>query len=175
MAKKSKQINQPDEIFKYTARDMGQEYIMKKKVIRAVVALIITLIALAVFIALYMDESRKVQETYRLQYSKCIETVIADIDSYQNAEADYEFRYRRIVADMNSVSSFVFLIEEKDFEDEKKTINELYSAFLKYPQQMQEKERLASARTALEDIYANLDKGYEEAAAVVASLDLKGY
>lgn len=175
MAKKSKENNKLDEMFKYTARDMGQEYIMKKKVIRTVVALVITVIALAIFIALYVDETRRVQETYRAQYLTCVEAVITDIDSYQNAEADYDFRYRRIVADMNSVSSFAFLLQSEDFEEKKKTVNELYTVFLKYPQQMQEADKMAAARTALEDIYANLDKGYEEAQALVDSIDKKGY
>ena len=168
---KQKKTDKREEMFKYTARDIGQEYIMKNKMIAAIVLMIIAVIALAVFIALYIDESRKVQETYRLQFHKCIELVIGDIDSYNNAEGDYEFRYRRITADMNSVSSFSFLLE--DTEEHKKTINELYTVFLKYPEQMSKK--LDEARQALEDIKANLDKGYEEADAIVASIELKGY
>ena len=172
MAKKDKKnTSKTDEMLKYTYRDIGQEYIMQRKMVRAIVALAITAIALAVFIALYIDETRRVQETYRAQYHKCIETVIADIESYDNAEGDYDFRYRRIVADMNSVSSFAFLI--KDFDEEKKTINELYTVFLKYPEQMSEK--LDEAHQALSDIYANIDKGYEEADALIESIDLKGY
>ncbi|MBR2523565.1 MAG: hypothetical protein IKE53_03905 [Clostridiales bacterium] len=150
---------------------MGQEYIMQKKMIRAIIALVISLIALAVFVALYIDESRRVQETYRMQYLKCVEIVISDIESYNNAEGDYDFRYRRIVADMNSVSSFAFLL--KDFDEEKITINELYTVFLKYPEQMSSK--LDEAHQALSDIYANLDKGYDEANALVESIELKGY
>ncbi len=172
MAKKDKKnTNKVDEMFKYTYRDIGQEYIMQKKMIRAIIALVISLIALAVFVALYIDESRRVQETYRMQYLKCVEIVISDIESYNNAEGDYDFRYRRIVADMNSVSSFAFLL--KDFDEEKITINELYTVFLKYPEQMSSK--LDEAHQALSDIYANLDKGYDEANALVESIELKGY
>ena len=168
---KDKKSNKRDEMFKYTSRDIGQEYIMKKKMIAAIILMIIAIIALAVFIALYIDETRKVQETYRIQYHKCIEIAIGDIDSYNNAEGDYEFRYRRITADMNSVSSFSFLLDET--EEHKKTINELYTVFLKYPEQMSTK--LDEARQALADIDANLDKGYEEADALIASIYLKGY
>ena len=106
-----------------------------------------------------------------MQYLKCVEIVISDIESYNNAEGDYDFRYRRIVADMNSVSSFAFLL--KDFDEEKITINELYTVFLKYPEQMSSK--LDEAHQALSDIYANLDKGYDEANALVESIELKGY
>ena len=169
--KKTNKANKADEMFKYTSRDLGQEYIMKKRMVAAIFALIIALAALAVFIALYIDALRRVQETYRTQYRKCIELVIYDIDSYNDAEGDYDFRYRRIVADMNSVASFSFLLEES--EEHKKTINEFYTVFLKYPQQMSGK--LDEARQALNDLYANLDKGYEEADAIVASIELKGY
>ena len=172
MAKEKKsKAQQRDEFFKYTSRDMGQEFIMKRKMVAAIVALIFTLAVLAVFIALYIDATKRVQDVCYTQFHKCLDTTIADIDSYSDAEADFDFRYRRIVADMSSVNSFSFLLE--DTEEHKKTVNELYSAFLKYPQQMASK--MDEARTALEDINANLDKGYEEADALIASLDLKGY
>lgn len=161
------------DMVKYTYRDNGQEFIMKRKMVTAIIVTIVFAIALAVFIALYIDETRKVQETYRRQYGLCIEKVLYDIDSYNGAEGDHEFRYRRIVADMNSVASFGFLIDDLEVSDHKKTINELYTAFLKYPVQM--KDRLDDAKTALEDINSNLDKGYEEAQAIVDSIDLKGY
>ena len=109
--KKSKKQNK-DDLYKYTTRDLGQEFIMKKKMIAAIFALLITLSALAVFIALYVDERKRVQQTYYEQYLKCVETTIQDIDSYNNAEGDLEFRYRRIVADMSSVNSFAFLIDD---------------------------------------------------------------
>ena len=60
MAKKDKKnTNKVDEMFKYTYRDIGQEYIMQKKMIRAIIALVISLIALAVFVALYILTNRE--------------------------------------------------------------------------------------------------------------------
>ena len=44
---------------------------------------------------------------------------------------------------------------------------------MKYPVQM--KEKLDDMRQALSDILDDVDKGYEEAAAVVSSVDKKGY
>lgn len=170
MSKKNKATQ---DMIKYTSRDIGQEYIMKRKMISAIVVAIIFALALVVFIALYIDTSNKVQETYKRQYSLCIENVLYDIDSYNGAEGDKEFRYRRIVADMNSVASFGFLIDDLETNDRRNTMNEFYTIFLKYPQQMQTK--LDEARQALEDINANLDKGYEEAQALIDSIDLKGY
>ena len=72
---------------------------------------------------------------------------------------------------MSSVASFSFLLESR--EEQKKTINEFYTIFLKYPDQM--KTKLEEAKKSLEDIYANLDLGYEEADTLIASIDLKGY
>ena len=72
---------------------------------------------------------------------------------------------------MSSVNSFAFLLEMP--EEHKKTINEFYTIYLKYPEQMSGK--MEDAKTALEDINANLDKGYEEADELISSIDLKGY
>ena len=171
MAKKSKETNKLDEMFKYTSRDMGQEYLMKKKVIRIVVALVITLIALAVFIALYVDECKIVRETYHEQYTIMLRQVLEDIDSYQNAEGDLEFRYRRLTADMNTAASFLFLLDE--MEEEQKAIQELYTVVLRYP--VQTAEGLEEIKTALNDILANLDKGYDEVRSFVDGIDKKGY
>ena len=172
MAKDKKTVkSKADEMLKYTSRDIGQEFIMRKKMLAAIFALIVALIALTVFIALYIDAKAEVQRRYQAQYHKCIETTIADIESYINADGDHEFRYRRIVADMSSVASFSFLLESR--EEQKKTINEFYTIFLKYPDQM--KTKLEEAKKSLEDIYANLDLGYEEADTLIASIDLKGY
>lgn len=168
--KKSK-AQQRDDFFKYTTRDLGQEFIMKRKLVAVIIVLVFVTCVMAAFIALYIDETKRVQETYNIQFHKCLETTITDIESYNGAEADFDFRYRRIVADMSSVNSFSFLLKGND--EHRKTVNELYTAFLKYPEQMSQK--MEEAKTALEDIYANLDKGYDEADEIIASLDLKGY
>ena len=170
--KDKKKTNQMDEFYKYTSRDIGQEFIMKRKMIIAIVVMIFALAALAVFIALYIDETRKVQETYYIQFHKCLDTTITDVESYINGEADYEFKYRRIVADMSSVASFSFLLDSGN-EEQKKTVNELYTVFLKYPEQMS--KRMEEALEILKDINANLDKGYEEADSLIGTIDLKGY
>lgn len=168
--KKDRKNRQKNDVTKYTSSDLGQEYIMKRKMVAAIIVLIVALAVLAVFIGLYIDETKRAQEQYNIQYHKCIETAIADIDSYNNSEADFDFKYRRIVADMSSVNSFAFLLNMPD--EHKKTMNEFYTIYLKYPEQMSEK--MDEARTALEDINANLDKGYEEADELIASINLKG-
>lgn len=144
---------------------------MKRRMIRAIILFVITFIALLVFIGLFIDETRRVQETYRKQYKVAIGDVIDDLDSYINAEGDLDLRYMRIVSDMSSADSFAFLIDS--FESEKKVINELHTCFMKYPEQM--KEKLEETRTALQDILDELDKGYDEAAAVVESVNKKGF
>ena len=60
----------------YTARDMGQEYLMKRKTVYAVVVSIVTVLALIAFIALYVDECKRVQETYRAQYATTLRQVV---------------------------------------------------------------------------------------------------
>ncbi len=139
--------------------------------ISAIILFIITFIALLVFIALYMDEVRRVQETYRNQYRTSLGDVVEDIRSYRNGEGDMELRYMRILSDMSGANSFVFLID--DLGDEKKVINEVNTCIMKYPEQM--KKKLDELETALQDILDELGKGYDEAKALVDSIDKQGY
>ena len=153
---------------------MNQEYIMKKRMIRAIVLFIITFIALLIFIGLYIDETRRVQETYRAQFNANLAHTADSIESYLDNDGDLEMRYRRIVSDMSSADSFAFLLTNLT-DQQKITVNELHSAILRYPEQMQERERMEATLQAVQDLQENLDKGFEEAEEIVASLDLKGH
>ena len=144
---------------------------MKRRMISAIVLFLITFVALLVFIALYMDEVKRVQETYKKQYRTGLQDVITDIESYKNAEGDLELRYMRIVSDLSGANAFVFLIE--DLDEEKKTINEVSTCLIKHPEQM--KGKLDELETAINDILEDLDKGYDEAQALVDSVDKQGY
>lgn len=144
---------------------------MKRRMISAIVLFLITFAALLVFIALYMDEVKRVQETYKRQYRTGLKDVITDIESYKNAEGDLELRYMRIVSNMSSANAFAFLID--DLDDEKKTMNEVSVCLIKYPEQMRGK--LDELETAVNDILDDLDKGYDEAQALVDSINKKGY
>jgi len=150
---------------------LNQEKLIKRRMISAIILFIITSIALLVFIALYMDEVRRVQETYRNQYRTSLGDVVEDIRSYRNGEGDMELRYMRILSDMSGANSFVFLID--DLGDEKKVINEVNTCIMKYPEQM--KKKLDELETALQDILDELGKGYDEAKALVDSIDKQGY
>ena len=169
---KIKKNNSADNMLKYTSRDFGQEYIMKRKMIRAIVWAILVTIALLIFVALYIDQSRRVQETYRKQYTKAVESVIYDIDDYDKAEGDYELRYRMMVADVSNMNAYSFLLD--DFSEQQKSINSLYTCFIKYPEQMQ--ERLDEVKEILEDILkADNKKSYEKIDDFVGTINLKGY
>ena len=150
---------------------MNQEKLMKRRMIRAIVLLIITFIALLVFIGLYVDETRRVQETYRKQYKTSLNGVVESMTSDLDNDGVHDLRYARILSDMSSANSFAFLIDSLS-DDQKKTINELHACIMKYPEQMS--ERFEETRTAINDIIADTDKGYEEAAAVVDSVDKQG-
>ena len=143
---------------------------MKRRMISAIILFLITFIALLVFIALFIDETKRVQETYRKQYKTNLTKVITDIDSYINGEGDLELRYMRIVSDMSSADSFLFLMDGLD--EEKKTINEVTMCLMKYPEQM--KARLEELKAAFGDVLDDLDKGYDEVSAVVESVDKQG-
>ena len=150
---------------------MTQEELMKRRMIRAIV---LTLLALLIFIGLYVEETNRVQETYRTQFNSYLTQASTSIDSYLNAEGDFPLRYRRILSDISSANSFAFLMTGLT-EEQKRSFNELQTCLMKYPEQMQDKTRLEAMKTAIKDIGENLDKGFEEAAEVVASIDQKGF
>ena len=149
---------------------MNQEKLMKGKLVTTVILLIITFIALLIFIALYIDETHRVQKTYRAQYRTELKHVSGEIEGYLNTEGGYEPRYSMLIGYMSSASSYAFLL--KDFTKEQIIINELNTCLIKYPEQM--KERLEDVKTAVDDILDDLDKGYDEAKAIVDSIDKKG-
>ncbi len=153
---------------------MTQEKIMKGRMIRAIVLFVITLIALLIFIGLYIDETHRVQETYRAQFNNYLIKTSANIDSYLDAEGDLPLRYRRILSDYSSANSFAFVMTGLT-DDQKRTVNELQTCMMKYPEQIQKKETLEDIRTAVTDMSQNLDKGYDEAAKVVDSINKKGF
>lgn len=153
---------------------MTQEKIMKGRMIRAIVLFVITLIALLIFIGLYIDETHRVQETYRAQFNNYLIKTSANIDSYLDAEGDLPLRYRRILSDYSSANSFAFVMTGLT-DDQKRTVNELQTCMMKYPEQIQKKDTLEDIRTAVTDMSQNLDKGYDEAAKVVDSINKKGF
>ncbi len=150
---------------------MNQEKILKRRMITALILWIITLIALLVFIGLYIDETRRVQETYRKQYKTELTHAVKEIDSYLENKGDTALRYKRITSYVTCASSYAFLIENS-FDKQQKVINEVNTCMIKYPEQMSTK--LEELKQAFDDIGADLDKGYEEAQAVVDSVNKKG-
>ena len=153
---------------------MTQEKIMKRRMIRAIILFVLTFITLLIFIGLYIDETRRVQDTYRNQFISHLNQASSSISSYLDAEGDYPLRYRRILGHLSGADSFAFVMDGLT-EDQKRAVNELYSCLLKYPEQMQEPERMKQMQQAVDDMSQNLDKGFEEAAEVVKSVDKQGF
>ena len=147
---------------------------MKKRMIRAFALFGVTFVTLLVFIGLYIDETRRVQETYRTQFISNLSHTSKSIEDYLDAEGDFELKYRRILSDMSSADSFAFLLDNLT-EQQKITVNQLHSCLLKYPEQMKKQERLEALQQAVTDLQSNLDKGFEEADALIATIDLKGH
>ncbi|MCR5143125.1 MAG: hypothetical protein K6C68_11490 [Ruminococcus sp.] len=150
---------------------MNQERIMKHRMVTAIIAWVVTFIIMLVFIGLYIDETHRVQETYRRQYLTEISHASKEIDSYIKNEGDLQLRYMRIVSYMSAANSYAFLIN--DNSDKQIIINELTTCLVKYPEQMHEK--LEDTKTALDDIAANHDKGYKAAKEIVDSVDKLGH
>lgn len=149
---------------------MNQDKIMKRRMVTAIILLIITLIALFVFIGLYVDETHRVQETYRKQYRTELGHASEEISIYLEPEGDHDLIYERVSSYMSCAASFAFLIE--DFEEKQVIINQLNTALIKYPVQM--KPKMKEVKEAVDDILSDLDKGYDKLSELIGSLELKG-
>lgn len=149
---------------------MNQEKIMKRKMISAIIWSIILLIALLVFIGLYVDKSREIQATYKKQYMNSLADASEELDTYFDRKIDYDMHYNMLISNMGAARSFVFLLD--DYTEQQKAINELHYCLVKYPKQM--KTRLEDVNKGLKDITDNLDKGYDEIRAVVDSVNKMG-
>lgn len=149
---------------------MNQDKIMKRRMVTAIILLIITLIALFVFIGLYVDETHRVQETYRKQYRTELGHASEEISIYLEPEGDHDLIYKRVSSYMSSAASFAFLIEK--FEEKQVIINQLNTALIKYPVQM--KPKMKEVKEAVDDILSDLDKGYDKLSELIGSLELKG-
>ncbi len=146
---------------------------MKQRMVVRTVLFSITFAALLVFIGLYVDETRRVQETYQQRYEDNLAHVQEDILSYLDADGDRDMRYTRLLIDMSNAKEFAFLIN--NFDDKQIIVNEMYTILLKYPEQMQDEEKLNEMYVAVSDILAHLYKGYDEARELVDSIDKKGH
>lgn len=146
---------------------------MKQRMVVRTVLFSITFAALLVFIGLYVDETRRVQETYQQRYEDNLAHVQEDILSYLDADGDRDMRYTRLLIDMSNAKEFAFLIN--NFDDKQIIVNEMYTILLKYPEQMQDEEKLNEMYVAVSDILAHLDKGYDEARELVDSIDKMGH
>ena len=145
---------------------------MKRKMITAIIWSIILLIALIVFIGLFVDKTKENQQRYKDQYLRSMSDAADEIDVYLKTKIDYEMHYNMVLSDLGAARSFIFLVEDGEWTDRQKTVNELHYCLVKYPDQM--KNKLEDVSSALKDVYDNLDKGYDEMNAIVDSVDKMG-
>lgn len=147
---------------------------MKRKMITAIIWSFILLIALLVFIGLYVDKSKEQNEKLKTQFKNCLADAAEEIDTYLDRKIDYDMHYNMVISGLGSARSFLFLIDDDSEKmiDNRKTVNELHYCFVKYPEQM--KGKLADVSQAFKDVYDNLDKGYEEMQKIVDSVNKMG-
>lgn len=150
---------------------MNQEKIMKVKMIVSMIICFFALAAMCVFIALFLDEKEKVQRTYKEKYMENLTYACEEIDMYLDTKIDLDLHYNMLLSEVGSARTLIFLIE--DYSEEKhKILNTFHYCLVKYPDQM--KEKLEESRTAMDDITANLDKGYDELKEITDSIDKLG-
>lgn len=150
---------------------MNQERIMKVKMLASMILSLFTVIALCVFIALYFDLKAKTRQTYIEKYMENLTYACEEIDTYLDTKTDLELHYNMILSDVGAARTLIFLIDDYN-EEKQKTINTFHYCLVKYPDQM--KEKLEESRTAMDDITANLDKGYDELEEIIESVDKLG-
>lgn len=145
--------------------------------ITAIIWSFIMLIALLVFIGLYIDKSKEITDRFRSQYKQSIADAADEIDTYLDTQVDYDMHYKMLISNIGAARSFIFLLEEDDdkknnMTENQKAVNELHYCLVKYPEQM--KTKIEDVSKALHDVYDNLDKGYDEMRAIVDSVNKMG-
>lgn len=145
--------------------------------IAAIIWSFIMLIALLVFIGLYIDKSKEITDRFRSQYKQSIADAADEIDTYLDTKVDYDMHYKMLISNIGAARSFIFLLEEDDdkknnMTENQKAVNELHYCLVKYPEQM--KTKIEDVSKALHDVYDNLDKGYDEMRAIVDSVNKMG-
>ena len=139
--------------------------------ITSIIVSFLTIIALCVFIALYFDEKAKTRRTFEEKYMENLTYACEEIDTYLDTKIDVELHYNMILSDVGAARTLIFLIDDYS-EEKQKTINTYHYCLVKYPDQM--KQKLEEARIAMDDITANLDKGYDELEEIINSIDKLG-
>jgi hypothetical protein len=140
--------------------------------ITAIIWSFILLIALLVFIGLYIDKSKEMNDKLRTQYKNCLSDAAEEIDTYLDRKIDLDLHYNMVISNLGTARSFIFLIDDDEQKEKQKAVNELHYCFVKYPVQM--KTKLEAVSTALKDVYDNLDKGYDEMRQIVDSVEKMG-
>ena len=112
------------------------------------------------------------QQRYKDQFLRNMSDAADEIDVYLKTKIDYDMHYNMVLSDVGAARSFIFLVEDEEWTDRQKTVNELHYCLVKYPDQM--KNKLEDVSNALKDVYDNLDKGYDEMSAIVDSVDKMG-
>lgn len=145
--------------------------------ITAIIWSFIMLIALLVFIGLYIDKSKEITDRFRSQYKQSIADAADEIDTYLDTKVDYDMHYKMLISNIGAARSFIFLLEEDDdkknnMTENQKAVNELHYCLVKYPEQM--KTKIEDVSKSLHDVYDNLDKGYDEMRAIVDSVNKMG-
>ena len=146
---------------------MNQEKIMKAKMVTAIIIAVASMIAAFIFAGLYFDQIKKNRLEYIAQYEENISLAAEELDKYIEKQTDYDLHYNMVLSDLGAARSIIFLVD--DYTDKQKIINEIHYCFVKYPVQM--KEKLEESAQAFHDIADHLDKGYEEAQAIIDSVD----
>lgn len=149
---------------------MNQEKIMKAKMVTSIIIAVASMIAVFIFAGLYFDQIKKNRLEYIAQYEENISLAAEELDKYIEKQTDYDLHYNMVLSDLGAARSIIFLVD--DYTDKQKIINEIHYCFVKYPVQM--KEKLEESAQAFHDIADHLDKGYEEAQAIIDSVDRLG-
>lgn len=149
---------------------MNQEKIMKAKMVTAIFIAIAAIFAIFVFAGLYFDQQQKNRLSYIEQFENNLSLAAGEIDTYCEKKTDYDLHYSMLLSDLGAARAMIFMVD--DYTEKQKIINELHFCFVKYPEQMRDK--LEEASTAMHDIADHLDKGYEEAQALIDSVDKLG-
>ncbi len=132
----------------------------------------ILVIGLLLFIKLYVDETHETLRQYNTVFTKNITDAQDILKDYSEETFDAETKYATASTQIGIAREMLFLADAQ--EERQVSMNELYYAFVKYPQQMP--EYCPQVAQAFEQINSGQEEqGYEAIDNVVAHIDKLGY
>ena len=171
MSKESRQTTAPQINISSVPPNFAAE--PKRKIGIFIGMIVLLSIVSVVFISLYVQERGNYKRNCEIIFKESVNNSVKMIDECIGNTFDYDTKYRELVAEISCARAMIFVIDDKG-SSRQVSINELYSASIKVPNQIQ--KNLEPLKEALIKIAGSDNAGgYKQLDELIASFDMQDY